>query len=415
MKWIKPSKIEGKIQAPPSKSMTIRIAAMASLCRGKTLMIHPSCCDDALAGFRIAEALGATLAHDNGSLAIEGGSAARESVLDCGESALCMRMFTPIAALNDSEMILTGTGSLLKRPMRQMEQPLINLGVQCIIKDGVPPVRIQGPLKAGEVKIDGSLSSQFLTGLLTALPRCQGGSEVIASNLKSKPYVRMTLGLLERFGIAVDYSKNLEEFSIPGNQIFRGRSISVEADWSAAAFLLTAGAIAGKVAVSNLSFDSDQADKRIMEALDEAGASTRVSGGTITAEKSNLKAFRFDATECPDLFPPLAVLACFSEGQTEIQGIDRLRHKESDRADALYKELTGIGADMQIDRNTLKIRGTKMAGGTIDSHGDHRIAMAGAITGLCSVQGVAVRNWKCVAKSYPGFFSDLQSIGGRIS
>jgi len=410
MKWIKPSTIEGKLTSPPSKSLTLRATAAALLGQGMSRIGEPSCSDDAAAGFRIARALGAQMRKENGVVTVEGRGPMSGSILDCRESGLCLRMFAPIAALSREKMVLAGSGSLVRRPMGMVEAPLRRLGVRCTTRDGFQPVEVTGPLKSGRVTIDGSTSSQFLTGLLFALPLCSGDSEIQAVNLKSKAYAAMTVDLISRFAVRIETSRDLRRFFIPGSQKFVPASYTVEGDWSGGAFLLVAGAVAGKVIVGNLQPGSLQPDKKILEVLDLAGARVDVAGGSVAVEKGILKPFVFDATESPDLFPPLAVLACACPGKTVIHGAERLIHKESNRALALASGLSGIGAGIRLDGNRMEIEGGRLRGGIIDSRGDHRIAMAGAVAGLISEKGVLVSDWKCVSKSYPGFFDDLESV-----
>jgi 3-phosphoshikimate 1-carboxyvinyltransferase len=409
-KWIKPSRINGRLTAPSSKSMTLRAIAAAALCDGVSWIKEPSWCDDAQAGFGIAEALGAHLDKSEQAVSIAGKAPLPKAVLNCRESGLCMRMFAPIAALSGETIVLTGSGSLIARPMDMMTKPLRQLGASCNTRDGFPPVEVRGPLKGGDVAIDGSTSSQFLTGLLCALPVCSRNSEIRAAGLKSKPYVTMTVDLLSRFGIAVELSRNLEEFFIKGGQRYKPTLYSVEGDWSGAAFLLTAGAIAGKVTLNNLQPGSLQPDQRILEVLRAVGAGVTVTDNSVTIEERSLKSFIFDASDSPDLFPPLVALACHCPGKTTIHGVNRLRHKESDRALALFSEFSAIGAKIRVDGDVMEIEGRRMRGGVLDSFGDHRIAMAGAVAALNTEEGVMISGWECVSKSYPGFFRDLEFL-----
>ena len=433
MKWIKPSRIDGWIAAPPSKSMMLRAIAAAVLSRDETLIRNPSFCEDALAGLRIAEALGC---HPRASTAevnpratpgapaavkwearvvrVRGGSPWNGGTLHCGESGLCMRMFAPIVALSDRNFVLEGTGSLLSRPMAMMEEPLRRLGAQCRTAGGIPPIRVAGPLQGGRTTIDGSLSSQFLTGLLMALPFCRGDSEIRLIGLKSRPYAAMTLSFLRSFGLVIDVEDSFETVRMAGGQRFSQIDYIVEGDWSGAAFLLVAGALAGRVVVGGLNARSLQPDRRILEALALAGARIACDGDEVVVERTGLSGFDFDATDCPDLIPPLTALACHCEGRTRIFGADRLAHKESHRARALVAEFTKAGVKIDMSGTRLEIRGSPLQAATFDSHRDHRIAMAGAVAALRSKNGLGVEGEKCVAKSYPRFFDDLKFIGGQI-
>ena len=221
----------------------------------------------------------------------------------------------------------------------------------------------------------------------------------------------MTESILFQFGIKVKANEELGHFFIKGNQQYRPSTYEIEGDWSGAAFMLVAGAIAGEITLKKLS-GGLQPDQKIKNVLIETGAKVMIGDETISVRKPSeaLNSFEFDATDCPDLFPPLAVLATQCHGKSIMYGASRLIHKESNRAAVLMSELTKIGADIQIIGDTMEIKGTTLKGGIINSHNDHRIAMAGAITGLVSEKGVCIENEGCVSKSYPAFFKDLESI-----
>ena len=411
--YVVPSEIRGSITAPPSKSMTQRAIAASLLAAGESIVINPSDCDDSVAAMSIASALGADVINEPGRLRITGSGELRERQLNCGESGLAIRMFSPIAALNDAEIILTGTGSLAGRPMSMIEEALSQLGVKCKSQNGFLPLRIKGPLKGGTCEIDGSLSSQLLTGLLMALPVAERDSVIIVNNLKSKPYIDMTLQVLDSFGIRVertDYSR----FIITGNQIYRPRKFVVEGDWSGGAFLLVAGAINGDINVEGLRPDSRQSDKAILNVLDSAGVRTTIMENSISVVKSKPKPFFFDATESPDLFPPLAALAAFCGGTSTIKGVSRLIHKESNRAMALVNEFSRINIKVETDDDNMMITGGMVKGGEISSHGDHRIAMAAAVAALGATGKILIRDSGCVAKSYPSFYEHLRKLGALI-
>ncbi|MGE5741276.1 MAG: 3-phosphoshikimate 1-carboxyvinyltransferase [Candidatus Aminicenantes bacterium RBG_16_66_30] len=415
MKWIKPSRISGRIQAPASKSLMIRASAAAALSHGGSLIRNPSFCDDALAGLRAAEALGGRVSRTGDGVRIEGGAGPVSAFVNCGESALCLRLFAPIFALFDRETTLSGEGSLVSRPMRMLEPPLAQMGVAFGTKDGRLPLSIRGPLRNGKVRIDGSISSQLLSGLLTALPLFSEDSEIRVDGLKSKPYVALTMSLLARFGISIEADPGFSHFRIKGGQSYRSVEYRVEGDWSGASFVLAAAAIRGEAIVTGLSPDSPQADRRVLEALRAAGAEVITGEDAVTVRRRHLRAFEFDATDCPDLFPPLAALALSCSGTSRIAGAGRLKHKESDRAAALVEELSGLGAAIEVRGDALEVAGSRIRGGTLDSRNDHRIAMAGAVAGLASGSGVRIEGAECVAKSYPRFFEDLESLGGDVS
>jgi len=413
-KSVQSSSVEGGVQAPPSKSVMQRITAAALLAEGRTTRIrNPSVCDDALAALRVAGELGAAIRATLGEVVVQGGLGPRGGELDCGESGLCLRLFTAVAALRPEELVLSGRGSLLRRPVDMVERPLRDLGAFCQTKDGFPPVRVRGPLAGGTAFVDGSTSSQFLSGLLIALPLAGRDSRLVVKNLKSRPYVDMTLQVLEAFSVRVR-NENYEEFVVPGGQVYESADIEVEGDWSAAAALLVAGAIGGKLRVWGLRPDSVQADRRVLAALGAAGARVKVFGDGAEVEGGDLRAFSFDATDAPDLLPPLVALACHCAGTSSLAGASRLRQKESDRAAVLAEEFGRLGARIAVEGDIIEVRGGMLAGGEVHSGGDHRIAMALAAAALAARGTVAIDGAECVAKSYPRFFEDLASVGGRI-
>jgi 3-phosphoshikimate 1-carboxyvinyltransferase len=410
---VAPSYVKGSIKAPSSKSMTQRAIAAALLADGESTIINPSYCDDSLAAMSIAVALGAKVKPGTGEMKITGSVQLKENKLHCGESGLATRMFSPIAALYPVEIIVTGTGSLKKRPMSMIEDALRQFGVKCNSENGFLPLTIKGPLKGGFCEIDGSISSQILTGLLMALPVAGEDTEIRVFNLKSRPYIDMTLQVLEKFGVKVPQT-SYDQFKITGNQKYKATRFEVESDWSGGAFLLVAGAVNGDITVEGLRPDSRQSDKAILSALDKAGAIMSISENSVTVKKSDLKAFEFDATEAPDLFPPLAALASYCKGVSGIKGVPRLVHKESNRAITICEEFGKMNVKVELSGDYMLITGGKPAGAHVSSHDDHRIAMAEAIAGLGASDKVFIKDSHCVAKSYPGFFDDLRQIGATI-
>lgn len=411
---VRPSQITGEVQAPPSKSLMQRVTAAALLASGtETRIFNPSFSQDGMAGLKIAETLGAEIVRKDGAVLVRGGLDPRGEELDCGESGLSLRMFAAVAALSSKELRLIGKKGLLRRPVAMLEKPLRELGARCMTQNGFPPVTVQGPLRGGRTVIDGSLSSQFITGLLIALPTIAEDSELHIRNLKSLPYVDMTLGMLTDFGIDISHDR-YKTFRIKGGQTYTIGDYRVSGDWSAAAFWLAAGTWSGEVTVTGLRLDSLQADRRILEALELAQATVSRGQALVRSEKSDLKAFHFDAGDCPDLFPPLVALGCYCKGRTILEGVDRLKHKESDRALALSQEFGKLGADIRIRGNHMEIIGGKLHGGLVRAHNDHRIAMALAAAALGAQGPVTIAEAESVAKSYPRFFEDLSQLGGKL-
>ena len=409
-----PSVVKGTVRAPSSKSMSQRAIAAALLSDTECTILNPSYCNDSLAAIRIAQNLGASVEKSTTELKILSSHIIKDRTLNCGESGLAIRMFSPIAALNPGEIIMTGTGSLKNRPMKMIEDTLNQLGAVCRSNAGLLPLTINGPIKGGNCETDGSVSSQLLTGLLMALPVAEGSSVINVLNLKSKPYIDMTLQVLEKFGINV-INDNYKVFKIEGNQKYKATTFEVESDWSGGAFLLVAGAVNGDVTVEGLRTDSRQSDKTILSALDRAGAAITVSENSVRITKSRLRSFEFDATESPDLFPPLAALAAYCKGVTGIKGVSRLIHKESDRAKALLEEFRKMNIKVEIKGDYMLVTGGKVHEARVNSHNDHRIAMAVAVAALGANGKIQIEDPLCIAKSYPGFFDDLKALGASVS
>jgi len=403
----------GKIHIPGSKSFTQRVLAAALLADGVSEIRNPSRSDDALHAMKVIERLGATIEDREVELMVKGGFAPLGHEVHCGESGLALRLFSAIVSLHHSEIVLRAGGTLRNRPMDMIMSPLQELGVRCEMNRGHAPVKVQGPLRGGKARVDGSRSSQFLSGLLMALPMAESDSELEVDSLKSRPYVDITLEVLESFSIRIDHS-GYRNFFIPGRQHYRPCRYTVEGDWSGAAFFLVAGALGGPVEVTGLDTQSGQADRAVMEVLEKAGANLEVSEEGIRVSKGEIRPFDFDATDCPDLFPPLVPLAAHARGTSTIRGITRLFAKESNRARVLEEEFARLGVKVETEGDVMQITPGRLKEGEIDPHGDHRIAMAAAVMAAGRIPRVSVLDPGCTAKSYPTFFDDLQNIGGTI-
>jgi 3-phosphoshikimate 1-carboxyvinyltransferase len=271
------------------------------------------------------------------------------------------------------------------------------------------PLTVRGPIPGGTAEVDGSFSSQVLTGMLIAAPYALGDIKILVKNLSSRPYIDITLAVMKSFGVEVE-NRDYREFLVKSGQRYKPSTCRVEGDWSGAAFLLVAGAIAGSIMVENLDADSPQADRAIMDALKMAGTGITVSGNSVTVKRAGLKAFEFDATHCPDLFPPLVSLASHCRGVSKIRGAGRLLHKESNRAATLMEEFGKLGIRITCEGDLMEVEGGKCTRGSVISHGDHRIAMACAVASLAGDGPVEIDDAEAVAKSYPGFFADLDTL-----
>lgn len=411
---ISSSAISGSITPPCSKSYAQRALAVALLADGESTIGNLELCDDTRSAIRCIEALGAEVTLiDDSTIRVRGGLAPRTDRLHIGESGLATRLFTPIASLHNQPITINGEGTILYRPISMMIDPLRQLGVEVRDGGGFLPIQVCGPMQGGEVAVDGSISSQFLTGLLLSLPMAQNDTTIYVKNLKSLPYVDMTIDTARRFGVEIAH-KDYCEFFIEGNQHYTATDYMIEGDWSGAAPMFVAGAVAGEVTVENISRLSLQADTAIIDALISAGAEVESTDNAITVRHRRLKAFEFDATHCPDLFPALVALAANCEGTSTLYGTERLLHKESNRAATLAEEYAKAGIAVDIDeQNIMRVRGGKIHGCTADSHGDHRIAMSMAIAALTADAPITIEGAECVAKSYPSFFDDLEQLRSK--
>ena len=416
-----PSRVSGKVLAPRSKSSMQRACAAALLHAGTSEILHPGRSNDDLAARDVITKLGAELAESSDRLIVRSaGVKPLAPAIHCGESGLGIRMFTPIAALSPEQLTITGTGSLVTRPMDFFDEIFPQVGVAVRSNNGKLPLQIRGPLRPTDITVDGSLSSQFLTGLLMAFSAA-GAREVTITvkNLKSRPYIDLTLAVMSAFHMKLPEVRDHETYHF-GPELTPEQPdlirYAVEGDWSGAAFLLVAGAIAGPCTIEGLEFDSTQADRAMLIALERAGAVMVKAHDAITLQPSTLSGFSFDATECPDLFPPLVALAACCEGMSNFTGAGRLTHKESDRAATLQEEFGKMGIKVTLDGDRMTVHGgSGLQGANVHSHHDHRIAMACATAALRANGPVTISEADAINKSYPAFFEDLALLGARIS
>ncbi|MEO7923929.1 MAG: 3-phosphoshikimate 1-carboxyvinyltransferase [Chitinophagaceae bacterium] len=418
---INPSSLKGIVQAPASKSSMQRACAAALIKKGKTLIHNPGHSEDDKAALDIIKRLGAEVQQVGDSLEmISQGIHPIDEELNCGESGLSIRMFTPIAAVSNQRFVITGSGSLSSRPMDVFDKVFPELGIQIKSKKGKLPLVVQGPLQPKDIEIDGSLSSQYLTGLLMAYAAADAKDVSIrVKNLASVPYIDLTLAIMKDFGLKVPENKSYKEFyfdSACHDQQPADHEYTIEGDWSGSAFLLVAGAIAGPITVRGLDLASTQADKAIIDALMSANAGIAMEAKGIKIHPSAMKAFEFDATDCPDLFPPLVALAAYCKGETILKGVNRLVYKESNRALSLWEEFGKMGVDIKVKGDLMMINGGEpLKPATVHSHLDHRIAMACTVAALRSTGKTTLEKPGAVKKSYPDFYNDLKSLGADVS
>lgn len=412
---IKPGPIAGQVAIPPSKSLTQRAYAAALLHKGVTKITNAGWSEDEKAALEIIHQLGAEIieqSHDH-LIIRSSGTVKHTPALNCGESGLSARLFTPVAALSDKEITIRGEGSINKRSMNDFGTLLPGLGVELKNFNGYLPLSVKGPLQPKSLNVDGSPGSQFLSGLLFALSTAKTPVTINVSDLKSTPYIDLTLDVLAKIGKPVRH-ENYERFVIDPNLFTTEAEVNihVESDWSSAAYWLVGATMNGTIGIKSLDISSRQADKQLLNVLQDVGAGTDTNNGTLLVSKQALRAFTFDATNSPDLFPILAVLAGRCESTSVIKGLHRLANKESNRADSTTQMLRQLGIQFEVKGDSLYITGQENFNeATIDGHNDHRIVMAGCIAALCARGPVTITDAQAVSKSYPEFFDHLSALG----
>lgn len=406
---------QGEVSPPPSKSHTHRAFFMAALANGRSTISNPLLSDDTKATLRAIRSIGASAEDGDGWVKVEGGSMhAPTETVDVANSGTTMRIFSGIASIFDSPVTITGDESVRKRPMAPLLDALSSLGVSCASNNGLPPVTIRGPNRGGNVRIDGNISSQFVSSLMMASPMLEKDTDIeIRNNLVSAPYVMITESMMRHFGAEVDVSESSIHIGAGG---YSPNDYKVPADFSSAAFPLVAGALGGKVTASGLEMGDPQGDKRIIDILREAGADISSGGGSVTVGRNRLEAADIDMGPTPDLFPVVAVLLSTAKGTSRLYGAPQLRFKESDRIVSTVKMLRSLGADAEETDDGCIIRGKEMLeGGTVDHLDDHRIMMSAGVASLVCEGPVYMEDTGCEAVSYPGFIGQMKSLGMRIA
>lgn len=403
---ITPTRLRGTVTPPPSKSQAHRFIIAAALARGESTIENFTPSEDLHATLRGVEALGASWSLNGSTLHIRG-TASRSAhpdalpQIDCGESGSTLRFLIPVALALTGGGVFTGFPRLMERPL----QPYLNLfreqGIEYYLENNV--LTIRGRLAPGEYRLSADVSSQFFSGLLFALPLLDAPSVLVPTGRQeSSAYIALTLHALSEFGIQIPATCSLPpQYHIPGSAEYQPCSLSVEADWSQAAFWYAAQALGDDVAVSGMNKFSYQGDRAVLDYCEQIAR-----GGSVT----------IDLSGCPDLAPPLAAMGALMQGELHLTGAARLRFKESDRLAAITHTLTALGAEIIEGGDSLTIRGkASLTGGvTVDCRNDHRIAMMLAIAATRCDRPVTLTGTQCVNKSYPGFWRDFASLGGRV-
>lgn len=422
-----PSKLKGEVKIPPSKSMAHRAVISAALSDGFCRVTNIDFSDDIIATVEAMKSLGAVINKNEDYLEITGikskdnkETAKKERIIDCNESGSTLRFLVPIASLFDGVNNFIGRGNLGKRPLDTYYKIFDEQGIKYSYKEGVLDLKTEGKLKAGEFKVRGDISSQFITGLLFTLPLLDGDSKIIiTTEMESKGYIDLTLSAMADFGVEV-INNDYREFKIKGNQTYKARDYRVEGDYSQAAFFLCADALKNEAVVNDLKIDSLQGDKEVIDILEKMGVKIEETknelNGLIGKTEKSLKAAVIDGAQCPDIIPVVSLAACFCEGTTEIINAGRLRIKECDRLAAVTSELNKLGAEITEKPDGLIIKGIKSLKGNTEvwSHKDHRIAMTLAIAATVCEEPIVIKDYECVSKSYPEFWRDYKNLGGKF-
>ena len=410
--------LSGKVAAPPSKAQTHRALFAGLLSKGTTTIHNPLLSDDTKATARAVSSLGATLHFNQKTWRVDsdGKLHAPSGRIDCGESGVTLRFTIPIAALLREDVRFGGTPGLMRRPLQPLIEAMKQLGITILV-DGEVVVN-SGPAKGGAVQIPGNVSSQFISGLLFAGPLMEGGLEITVSSwLESRGYVSLTIDTMKRHGILVKTNSEMSQFHVSFQHGYRPTEHVIPGDYSSAAFLLSAAAVTGSsITLTGLSPNESDPDSAFLSILTRMGVRSSFFDDGLHVEGGNLKASKVNIGDCPDLGPIIATLGTYADGKTEITGGERLRYKESDRLSAITSELRMLGAKVEETHDGLVIFGpSKLQGGTVKSHGDHRIAMALAIGALNATGPVTILDAESVNKSYPSFFEDIRSLGVEVT
>ena len=391
--------LSGELDIPASKSCAHRLIICAALAEGESVISGVTMSKDIEATIGAMTALGAGFEINGDAVKVRGiGNRAEQAVIDCNESGSTLRFIIPVAAALGTEAEFKGRGRLPQRPIDIFKRELGRNGITFLTEE--MPYRISGKLRGGEYRIEGDVSSQFVTGLLFALPLLDQDSEIVlTSHLESRPYVDITIDILRKFGVTVEETEN--SFRIRGNQRFLAHNERVEGDYSQAAFFYVANALGSDVNIGNLDENSVQGDRRITE---------------LVREWKTEGCYKADCSDIPDLVPVLAVLGAFGRKRSVIYNAKRLRIKESDRLSTTAAMLNALGSDVEVTDDGLIIEPTDaMHGGTVDGAGDHRIVMAAAVAATAISGEVIIRGAEAAEKSYPDFFSDYTKLGGKAN
>ncbi len=407
------TRVSGTLSASSSKSYAHRCLICSALSDNATEIYLKEMSEDIAASCLCLQALGAEIDHTHKGLTIQPIKTVHaEPMLNCMESGSTLRFMLPLAGVLGCGAKFVGKGSLPNRPISELLEAMAKNGA--VFSSRSLPLGLSGKLRSGMFSLPGDVSSQYVSGLLMALPLLEGNSEIVLKTLlQSAAYVGITIQTLESFGVSV--SQTPQGYSIPGGQRYHSPgNVYVEGDWSNSAAFLAAGALSGEITVKGLNLESIQGDKAIVELLTDFGAKVHRETDGVTIRRSELCAMDIDVSEIPDLVPILAVLGANARGKTTLYNGGRLRYKETDRLKTTALMINAMGGSAVWCSDRLEITGTGFTGGIVSTFGDHRIAMAAAIGGLCSQGTVGILDADSVAKSYPNFFEEMKALGFGI-
>ncbi len=410
---ISPALLSGTISAIASKSDAHRLLILSALGQGETRLLMDQRSEDIDATIDCLRAMGAKIEIAAESVLVRGiEHVAENPLLDCKESGSTFRFLLPVATALCKRARFTGGGRLPERPIGELLRELQAHGVAFSAER--LPFETSGTLTGGIFSLPGNISSQYLTGLLLALPLLASDSTIsLTTRLESAAYVDITLHALRRFGVRVHVEGGV--YTVFGGQTIQSPgTLAVDGDWSNASFFLAAGALGKPITMTGLSLDSPQGDKAILDAMRRFGAGVEAKRDAVTVSPARLTGCEIDVGDTPDLLPILAVLGACAEGETHLVNASRLRLKESDRLVSVAAMLRALGGQVEEMPDALVITGGRMTGGTVDSCRDHRIAMSAAIASICCTHTVDILGADAVRKSYPAFFEDLNRLGGHM-
>lgn len=415
---IKSHMLSGDVVIPPSKSLSHRAIIAAALANGKSVISNVLYSKDIIATINAMRACGAKIEEFEDHLVIEGSNVRRAcKIIDANESGSTIRFMIPIALVCNEEVTFTGKNNLVKRPLDTFFEIFDKQGIKYERGADYLPLKVNGGLKPGEFSIRGDISSQFITGLLYALPLLDGDSIIkITTNLESKGYIDLTLDMLKKFGIEIE-NRDYKEFYVKGNQKYMPCDYTIEGDYSQSAFFLVANALGANITLHAMNPNSHQGDKKILDDIKAFGGNIEFDYDKqiIKSSKADLSGAAIDFSQSPDLGPALSVLASVAKGSSKFINASRLRIKECDRITCVKEELIKMGAKVSESEDTMSFEGVEyLTGAVVDSHNDHRLAMAFAMASIAAKGDIKILNAESVSKSFPNFWEVFESIGGEV-